>query len=82
MNLALGDVLEERYGRTAPGTWRRRWLRAAGVRPAGALELLHLGVERAGHTGRFQYGLDCAATHFYDPADDSYRVAGRPTGTS
>ena len=27
--------------------------------------------------GRFRYGLDCAATHFHDALEGSYRVAGR-----
>jgi enolase len=37
-------------------------------------------VERAGYAGRFRYGLDCAATHFHDPADGTYRVAGKRLG--
>jgi enolase len=46
--------------------------------PREALELLHIGVEKAGYTGRFQYGLDCAATHFFDPEENVYRLAGKP----
>jgi enolase 1/2/3 len=46
--------------------------------PREALELLHIGVEKAGYTGRFQYGLDCAATHFYDADENIYRLAGKP----
>jgi enolase len=34
-------------------------------------------VDKAGHTGRFAYGLDCAATHFYDASTGSYQLAGQ-----
>jgi enolase len=77
VNLALGEVLEGRYGRTALALGDEGGYVPPVSDPREALELLHLGVAKAGHAGRFQYGLDCAATHFYDPADNSYRVAGR-----
>ena len=77
VNLALGEVLEARYGRSARALGDEGGYVPPVSDPREALELLHLGVEKAGHAGRFQYGLDCAATHFYDPADNSYRVAGR-----
>ena len=70
-------MLQDRYGRAALVLGDEGGYVPPVSDPREALELLHLGVERAGHTGRFQYGLDCAATHFYDPADGSYRVAGQ-----
>jgi enolase len=80
VNLALGDVLQERYGRGALALGDEGGYVPPVSDPREALELLHLGVERAGYAGRFQYGLDCAASHFYDPADDTYRVAGKRIG--
>jgi enolase len=77
VNLALGSVLAERYGRGALALGDEGGYVPPVSDPREALELLHLGVERAGHAGRFQYGLDCAATHFYDPQDGSYRLAGK-----
>jgi enolase len=78
VNLALGEVLEERYGRGALVLGDEGGYVPPVSDPREALELLHVGVERAGYTGRFQYGLDCAATHFYDEAEHLYRLAGKP----
>jgi enolase len=80
VNLALGDVLQDRYGRGALALGDEGGYVPPVSDPREALELLHLGVDRAGYAGRFQYGLDCAATHFYDPADGAYRVAGKRLG--
>jgi enolase len=77
VNLALGDVLQDRYGREALVLGDEGGYVPPVSDPREALELLHLGVEKAGYAGRFQYGLDCAATHFYDSRDGTYRVAGR-----
>jgi enolase 1/2/3 len=77
VNLALGEVLEGRYGRSALALGDEGGYVPPVSDPREALELLHLGVEKAGHAGRFQYGLDCAATHFHDPADNVYRFAGK-----
>jgi enolase len=80
VNLALGSVLEERYGRGALVLGDEGGYVPPVADPREALELLHLGVERAGYAGRFRYGLDCAATHFHDAQDGSYRVAGKRLG--
>ena len=77
VNLALGEVLEARHGRAALALGDEGGYVPPVSDPREALELLHLGVEKAGYTGRFQYGLDCAATHFHDPADNVYRFAGK-----
>jgi enolase len=78
VNLALGDVLEQRYGRGALALGDEGGYVPPVSDPREALELLHVGVEKAGYTGRFQYGLDCAATHFYDADENVYRLAGKP----
>src|SRR6266487_1259917 len=50
--------------------------------PAEALEQLHLAVDRAGYSDDVVYGLDCAASHFYDPDRGVYVLAGKPRTTS
>jgi len=40
------------------------------------LEYLALAVSKAGHEAEMAYSLDCAATHFYDPESDTYRLGG------
>jgi len=77
VNLALAGVLTARYGRGALALGDEGGYVPPVADPREALELLHLGVEKAGYAGRFRYGLDCAATHFYDPEDGSYQLAGR-----
>ena len=77
VNLALGEVLEARYGRSACALGDEGGYVPPVSDPREALELLHLGVEKAGYSGRFQYGLDCAANQFYDVGAQVYRVAGR-----
>jgi len=78
VNLALGEVLRERYGRGALALGDEGGYVPPISDPREALELLHLGVERAGYTGRFGYGLDCAATHLQDGG--GYRLAGKQLG--
>jgi enolase len=73
-------VLTERYGRSAVALGDEGGYVPPVSDPKEALGLLHRGVERAGHSGRFRYGLDCAATHLFDAADDTYRVAGKRLG--
>jgi enolase 1/2/3 len=80
VNLALGEVLAERYGRRALALGDEGGYVPPISDPRKALEMLDQGVQRAGHSGRFQYGLDCAATHFHDAVDGTYRVAGKRLG--
>ena len=81
VNLALAEILLERYGKIALNTGDEGGFAPADLRPREALGLLHEAVAAAGHEGRFRYGLDCAATHYYD-ADERHlpgrRRAARP----
>lgn len=78
VNLALGTVLQDRYGRSALALGDEGGYVPPISDPREALELLHLGVAKAGHSDRFRFGLDCAASHLYDREDNVYRVAGKP----
>ena len=76
VNLALAEILLERYGKSALNTGDEGGYAPAISSPHEALGLLHEAVANAGHEGRFRYGLDCAATHLYDGESGTYTVAG------
>ena len=76
VNLALAEILLERYGKSALNTGDEGGYAPAISDPHEALGLLHEAVANAGHVGRFRYGLDCAATHYYDADTGTYDVAG------
>jgi enolase len=76
VNLALGSILLERYGKSALNTGDEGGYAPAISSPQEALGLLHEAVDAAGHRGRFRYGLDCAATHYHDPETHTYELAG------
>jgi enolase len=75
-NLALAEILLERYGKVALNTGDEGGFAPPISDPREALTLLHEAVDSAGYTGRFRYGLDCAATHYYDRETGTYRIAG------
>ncbi len=79
VNLALAEILLERYGKSALNTGDEGGYAPAISSPHEALGLLHEAVADAGHSGRFRYGLDCAATHYH--ADGSYELAGEQRDT-
>jgi enolase len=76
VNLALAEILLERYGKVALNTGDEGGFAPPISDPREALGLLHEAVAAAGHEGRFRYGLDCAATHYHDPATGIYTLAG------
>ena len=76
VNLALAEILLERYGKVALNTGDEGGFAPPISDPHEALSLLHEAVAAAGHEGRFRYGLDCAATHYYDAATGIYEIAG------
>jgi enolase len=76
VNLALAEILLERYGKSALNTGDEGGYAPAISSPHEALGLLHEAVAAAGHEGRFRYGLDCAASHYYDRDSGTYEVAG------
>ncbi len=76
VNLALAEILLDRYGKSAVNTGDEGGYAPAISSPHEALGLLHEAVANAGHGGRFRYGLDCAATHLFDADTGTYEVAG------
>jgi enolase len=81
VNLALAEILLERYGKSALNTGDEGGYAPAISSPHEALGLLHEAVADAGHEGRFRYGLDCAATHYYDRDAGTYLLAGETRDT-
>ena len=76
VNLKLAEILLERYGKVALNTGDEGGFAPPIAHPVEALELLHEAVSDAGHEGRFRYGLDCAASHYYDRERRTYALAG------
>jgi enolase len=78
VNLVLHEILARRYGQAAVNTGDEGGYAPPISEPAQALEQLHLAVDRAGYSSAAVYGLDCAASHFYDPDQGVYLLAGKP----
>jgi enolase len=76
-NLVLRELVVDRYGKLAANVGDEGGFALPVKEPAEALGLLHEAVDRAGYAAVVAYGLDCAATHFFDPVTQTYRVAGR-----
>ncbi len=77
VNLALAEILLDRYGKSALNTGDEGGYAPAISSPQEALGLLHEAVADAGHEGRFRYGLDCAASHYYDRETGTLRARRR-----
>jgi len=76
VNLALAEILLGRYGKVALNTGDEGGFAPPISDPHEALSLLHEAVAAAGYEGRFRYGLDCAASHYYDSAKGTYLIDG------
>jgi enolase len=82
VNLALAEILLERYGKVALNTGDEGGFAPPISHPEEALGLLHEAVANAGHEGRFRYGLDCAASHYYDADSGAYSLDGERLDTA
>jgi enolase len=78
VNLVLHDLLARKYGKFAVNVGDEGGFAPPIVEPTEALEQLHLAVEKAGYSALVAYGLDCAASHFYDSDQKLYVMAGKP----
>lgn len=81
VNLALADLLLDDFGKVALNTGDEGGYAPPMDDPERALDYLHRAVAAAGHAEACVYGLDCAATHFYDADSQTYRVAGKSLTT-
>lgn len=76
VNLELHGLLERAYGKAAVNTGDEGGFAPPITDPRVALEHLHRAVEAAGYSDHMVYGLDCAASHFYDHDTGTYRLSG------
>jgi enolase len=77
INLALGQILLPRYGKSALNTGDEGGYVPQISDPREALGLLHEAADAAGYAEDVGYGLDCAATHLFDAASKTYMIANR-----
>ena len=77
VNLVLGGILLARFGKVALNTGDEGGFAPPISSPEEALDLLHEAVEKSGWANTIQYGLDCASTHWYDSATDTYLLDGK-----
>ncbi len=77
INLQLRELILENYGKAAINVGDEGGCVPQISDPAEALDVLTRAAQHAGHADRVRYGLDCAATHFYDPTTGCYTVAGQ-----
>jgi enolase len=76
VSLELADILVKRYGKFAINTGDEGGFVPPMKGVEEPLQALVEAVERAGYAQLVAYGLDCAATHFYDPETRRYHLAG------
>ena len=77
VNLVLAGILAAKFGKVALNTGDEGGFAPPISSPEQALELLHEAVDKSGWAHSISYGLDCAATHWYDPQTDLYTLDGR-----
>ena len=77
VNLVLAGILLARFGKVALNTGDEGGFAPPISSPEEALDLLHEAVDKSGWAHTIQYGLDCAASHWYDPRTDRYLLDGK-----
>ena len=82
VNLVLHDLLERKYGKAAVNTGDEGGFAPPITDPNEALEQLHLAVDQAGYHDEMVYGLDCAASHWYDADRSVYVLGGKSMTTT
>ncbi|HEX5018159.1 MAG TPA: phosphopyruvate hydratase [Actinomycetes bacterium] len=77
VNLVLAGILLARFGKVALNTGDEGGFAPPISSPEEALDLLHEAVDKSGWAHTIHYGLDCASTHWYDPAKGTYLLDGK-----
>ncbi len=76
VNFELKELLVNKYGKIAVNIGDEGGFVPPMKGLREPLDYLAMAVERAGYEQEVVYGLDCAASHFYDPELDRYHLAG------
>jgi len=74
---ALGEIIKRRYGQKGLQIGSSAGYAAPTAEPAEILEVLLEATQAAGYAGMFRLGLDCAASHFYNPENKRYDFKGQ-----
>lgn len=77
INLVLAGILLSKFGKVALNTGDEGGFAPPISSPEEALELLHEAVDKSGWAHAISYGLDCAATHWFDADSGRYTLAGQ-----
>lgn len=72
----LAELVLSRYGKMALNVGDEGGFMPPMKTIAEPLEFLSKAVDAAGYQAEVGYSLDCAATHFYDPATQRYHLMG------
>ena len=70
----VGRTIENRYGRNCVRSGHYGGYAAPVADPFEIIQCLLDAVQYAGYGGKFQVGLDCAASHFYDEKRKIYQL--------
>jgi enolase len=81
-HMALEEIVVSRYGKLSANTGDEGDFATPIVDVREALAVVHEGVAAAGYADDVVYALDCAATHLWDPASETYAVGGERLSTT
>jgi len=81
-HMALEEIVVSRYGKLSANTGDEGDFATPIVDVREALGVVHEGVAAAGYAADAVYALDCAATHLWDPATETYAVGGERLSTA
>ncbi|MDH4268077.1 MAG: enolase [Deltaproteobacteria bacterium] len=73
----LGAIIKKHYGQKGLQIGSSAGYAAPSDEPAEILEILLEATKGAGYEGMFQLGLDCAASHFFEPEHGWYNFRGK-----
>lgn len=68
----LKMVIKKKYGLNATNVGDEGGFAPPVIHAEDALKLLHEAINAAGHTNIVKLGIDCAASEFYNKADNKY----------
>jgi len=81
VSFELRDLLVSRYGKYAVNVGDEGGFVPPMSGAREPLDILRESVERAGYAELVVYGLDCAASHFYDSSTGKYHFEGKERST-
>ena len=76
VNFELRELILDKYGKIAVNVGDEGGFAPPMTGVREPLDALVQAVERAGYTDLVAYGLDVAASHFFQPAEEIYQLAG------